>query len=164
MSPPMVELVVSLICKFERLFAATYPTDCDMDPSDVFDCEEAWQIVKNASAVSNGEFLRAILGGGSLPGLYETIKSCITTWYKSQVYLDHRQELEDQQVILDQEILNEQLIEEEICKQLRLKQVERDEKAARIQAAKKLRLEKQAEKMRNAEEEKDRRRREQSFK
>ncbi|EGG03891.1 uncharacterized protein MELLADRAFT_108779 [Melampsora larici-populina 98AG31] len=164
MSPPMVELAVSLIGNAEKLFAATYPTDCDMDPSDVFDREEAWQIVKNASAVSNGQFLRSILGGESLPGLYEMIISCIADWYKSQVYLDHCQELKDQQVMIDQEILNKELIEEEIREQLRLKQAEKDAKASQIQAAKTLRLEKQAEKLRIAGEAKDRRQREQGFK
>lgn len=163
-SVPMVDLAVSLIGNFERLFAITYPKDCDIEASSIFDQEEAWQVVKNVSAVQNGEFLRLILGGESLPGLYDMILTCIKDWYESKVYIDHLQELKDTQVVLDQEILNDELIEEDHWERSRLKTLERELKAQRIQAAKQVRLEKQAERLRITEELKDRRRREQGFK
>lgn len=160
----MIDLTVSLIGNFEKLFQKTYPIEGDFAGEDVFDREEAWQIVKNVGLVANGEFLRAILGGESLPGLYEMIIQCITEWYQSPVYLNHCQELEDAQVILDQEILNEALIEEDNLERVRMKQVQREAKSNRIRADKQLRLEKQAERLRMAEEARDQRRREQGFK
>lgn len=160
----MIDLTVSLIGNFEKLFQKTYPIEGDLAGEDVFDREEAWQIVKNVGSVANGEFLRAILGGESLPGLYEMIIQCITEWYQSPVYLNHRQELEDAQVILDQEILNEALIEEDNLERVGMKQAQREAKSNRIRADKQLRLEKQAERLRMAEEARDQRRREQGFK
>lgn len=80
------------------------------------------------------------------------------------MYIDHLQELKDTQVVLDQEILNDELIEEDHRERSRLKTLERELKAQRIQAAKQVRLEKQAERLRITEELKDRRRREQGFK
>lgn len=146
LSIPLIDLVVILMGKFETLFVQQYPTGSHMMPGELFDREDAWQIVKNYEAVHNGIFLREILGGEALPGQFALVRECIQLWLQSPVYHQHQQALEDEQIRHDQEILDKDLIEEEHQAQMRLKQIARDIKKAGIAERKRLRLQREIEK------------------
>lgn len=140
----MIELAVSLVGHSERLFETTYPKGCDMNVSDLFTREEAWSIDKNLNDVVNDQVLKSILGAEVLPGLFNMIKSCITDWYKSQVYLDYQQRLADQQMYMDQEILNQELLQKERKEINDIKDAAKRLKSSDLAKAKILREEKAA--------------------
>ncbi|EGG02848.1 uncharacterized protein MELLADRAFT_109831 [Melampsora larici-populina 98AG31] len=148
MNIPMIDLTVSIIGNYELLFKKTYPTDPPYLPETLFSREDAWQIAKNYTSVSNGMFLRDILGGQTVPGLFDSIIASVNSWLRSDSYKQHQDEIEDIQISIDQEYLNTQLIEEEHEEQLRLKAVERDLKAQGIADQKRFRAEKTAETLR----------------
>lgn len=141
---PLIDLAVSLVEGFNRLFAQTYPEHAHILPGSLFNREDAWQLVKNYSAISEGVFLREILGGQTVPGLFTMIINCIHVWFRSPSFEKHKQALEDLQMENDQEILNDQLLEDEHEEMLHLKLVEQASKAAGIAERKRLRLEKSA--------------------
>lgn len=149
-SLPAFHLADCLVEKSNQLFVQTYPTGCDMNCLTLFSLEEAWSIVKNANAVGNGSFLRAILGGETLPGLFKMVVICISDCYLSDVYLEHEHALEDKQVRDDQEVLNQELLVEEHVEELQRKKKVKDEKKKQIKERKELRKNKAEEKLRIA--------------
>ncbi|KAH9808390.1 hypothetical protein DFH28DRAFT_909798, partial [Melampsora americana] len=142
---PLIDLTVSIIGNYERLFKKTYPTDPPYPPKTIFSREDAWQIAKNYTSVLNGMFLQEILGGQTVPGLFESITASVNSWLQSDSYKQHQDKIEDIQISVDQEYLDTQLIEEEHEEQSRLKAVERELKAQGIAEQKRLRAEKTAE-------------------
>ncbi|KAH9808175.1 hypothetical protein DFH28DRAFT_1196950 [Melampsora americana] len=142
---PMIDLVVSIMGHFEALFHKIYPVDAQMMPHTLFNREDAWQIAKNYVSVSNGTFLREILGGQTLPGIFDMIINCIQSWLRSKSYIQHQSELEDLEIAKDQEILDTQLMEKEHHEEMRLKAVAKDIKAKEVANRKLLRAEKAAE-------------------
>ncbi|EGG02517.1 uncharacterized protein MELLADRAFT_110125 [Melampsora larici-populina 98AG31] len=132
----------SILGHYETLVKKTYPTDPPYLPKNLFSREDAWQITKNYTSVSNGAFLREILGGQTIPGLFETITTGINSWLHSNSYKQHQADLEDIQISIDQEFLDTELIEKEHEEESRLKAVARDLKAQGIADRKRLRTEK----------------------
>lgn len=153
----MVDLAVSLTEGFQGIFNDTYPSGCHMQASTLFKREDAWQIVKNYTAVVNGVFLREILGGERLPGHFESIHECITVWLGSESFKTHEHDLEDIEIENDQEILNLELVEEDHREQARLKLAEKVLKDAEIADRKKAREEKAVEAQRLKQEKRERR-------
>ncbi|KAH9807668.1 hypothetical protein DFH28DRAFT_913805 [Melampsora americana] len=156
----MIELSVLLVEGFEELFRQTYPSGCHMRSTTLFKLEDAWQIVNNYVAVSNGVFLREILGGERLPGHYNSINECIQRWFRSDSFKQDQEELEDIQIKNDQEILDLELLEEEHHEQLRLKAAEKALKDAAIAERKRIREENAAEAERVKEEKREHRQKE----
>lgn len=142
LNPPLIDLAVLLMSHFEDLFLNTYSTSCHMLPETLFNHEDAWQIVKNYPEVGNGVFLREILGGQTLPGMFSMIIECVQIWFQSESFINHQDELAKLQVNKDQETLNVALLEEEYQENIREKLVAKELKAASIAERKKLRLEK----------------------
>jgi hypothetical protein len=141
---PMIDLTVSILVNYEILFKKTYPTDPPYLPETLFSREDAWQITKNYNSVLNGSFMREILGGQTIPGIFETITKSINSWLHSDSYKQHQDNLEDIQISIDQEILDTELIEKEHEEELQLKAVARVLKAQGIAERKRLRSEKAA--------------------
>lgn len=148
---PMIDLAVSIIGHFEQLFHEIYPIDPQMKPETLFDREDAWQLVKNYGSVANGCFLRDILGGETLPGMFIMIIECIRTWLRSESYKQHENELEDLRIANDQEVLDTMLVEEEHQEELRLKALPKKIKAEEIAKRKVLRIQKAEEAARSKE-------------
>ncbi|EGG12340.1 uncharacterized protein MELLADRAFT_101845 [Melampsora larici-populina 98AG31] len=138
----IIDLTVSILGNYEILFKKTYPTDPPYLPETLFNREHAWQIAKNYTSASNGHFLREILGGQTIPGLFEMITTSINSWLNSDSYKLHQSELEDIQIEIDQEFLNKELIEQEHKEELRMRAVAKDLKAEGIANQKQLRAEK----------------------
>lgn len=153
----MIDLAVSLMGSFEKVFTETYPLGCHMQASTLFKREDAWQIVKNYDAVLNGVFLREILGGERLPGHFESIKECIQDWLRSESFKTHQEEIEDIEIYQDQELLDLELVEEEHREQARLKLAEKAVKEAAIAERKRYREERAVEAQRLKEEKRERR-------
>ncbi|EGG09089.1 uncharacterized protein MELLADRAFT_104373 [Melampsora larici-populina 98AG31] len=91
----IIDLTVSILANYKILFKKTYPTDPPYLPKTLFNLEDAWQISKNYISVSNGDFLREILGGQTIPGLFESITTSINSWLQSDSYKQHQDNLED---------------------------------------------------------------------
>lgn len=132
MNVPMIDLAVSIMSHFEILFNQTYPVDAQMSQQTLFNREDAWKLVKNYELVSNGIFLREILGGQILPGMFNMIIQCIQSWYRSESYFQHQSELQDIQIANDQDILDTNLIEEEHQEEIRLRSLAKAAKAQEV--------------------------------
>lgn len=161
---PWIDLAVGLVGNFERLFMQTYKNESHMLPETLFSREEAWQIVKNYAAVANGVFLREILGGETLPGMFSTLIHCIHTWFGSKSFIDYRDELENIEIDNDQEILNNELLEIKYQEEQCLKISERKLKSNQIAERKNIRLDKSAQAARLKEQNQNKRRLELSCK
>lgn len=142
LNPVMIELAVSLVGHAELLFAKTYPRGCDLESSYLFTREEVWAIMKNHVAVVKGDYFQSILGAEVLPGLFKTIIWVILNWYNSDVYAQHQEELNDNQVELEQNILNENILEAERIEKVRLKGEQKRLKDVQNQASRFIRQEK----------------------
>lgn len=147
----MIDLTVSILGNYESRFKEFYPTDPPYLPETLLSREEAWQITKNYKSVAEGVFLREILGGQSIPGLFDLIESSIQAWLRSSSYKDHQTHLEDIQISIDQDILDTELIEQEHEEELRLKALAREVKLQGIADRKRIRAEKAAELVRMKE-------------
>ncbi|KAH9818851.1 hypothetical protein DFH28DRAFT_925618 [Melampsora americana] len=93
-------------------------------------------------------FLREILGGQTVPGIFESITASVNSYLQSDSYKQHQDKTENIQISVDQEYLDRQLIEEEHKEQSQSNAVEREIKAQGIAEQKCLRAEKTAERSR----------------
>lgn len=157
LSEPMVDLVVSLLGHFNNLFKSVYPGRAHRRPSTLFTREDAWQIAKNYQTVVEGDLLREIIGGETLPGMFDMIIKVIQEWMKSGIYRRYQSNLENVQLAFDQEILNNEILEEKHCEESRLRRQMREHKSLAIRENKQRRAEDQLAKIKDAEEAKARR-------
>lgn len=88
-----------------------------------------------------------------MPGLFDVIRDTINSWLRSDSYRQHKDNLEDLQISIDQEILDTGLIEEQHEEERKARALARDLKAEGVAQRKRLRAEK-AEKTLKLKEEK----------
>lgn len=108
-----VELAVSLVVHFERLYCESPLKNSGLQPEALFSWDNAWQIVKNYKLVLAGLCLRKLLGSQAVLGTFEMVQEVVQLWLNSNAYFNIESKLEEIQVEKDQDYLDDMLIEAE---------------------------------------------------
>lgn len=144
LEPAMANLRDRLNGQLTSLFNKTYPNGCHLQMNHLFTEDDAWEVVKNYEALENGVFMREILGGETLPGLFACIKECISSWKRTDLYKERQERLDDIVIEREQEILDAEILLAEHAELVRQKREARAEKDAGVAARRVARLAKNA--------------------
>lgn len=143
-SLPLIDLKGSLIEGFEVIFHEQHHRSSMLIPSDLFNDEHAWQIVKNFTDIIQGRHLRGIMGSEPVIGTFDMVMNCIKSWMASNIYLVYLEELEQ----VKRKKQNDYNAGAAILASYQAQQIEKAEKRKRkdeeIQNRKKIRSEKVA--------------------